>query len=372
MTRPAHIKVHLDAIQHNYRLAKSLAPGAQAIAIIKANAYGHGAVRVARALAADADAFGVACLDEAIQLRQAGIRQRILLLEGFFSTEELAEIDYHRLDMVIHSDYQLAAVLAHQPRNAWNIWLKLETGMHRLGYERADFERAYQQLLAAPQVNEIVFMSHFACADERGDGMTRQQLAYFREVTGQYPQHAISLANSPAVLDWPDPDQVRAARKGKSVRQGEWLRPGMMLYGASPLFTPNDASRQLQAAMTLASRVIALKHLQPGDSIGYGATYRCQRPTRIAVVAMGYGDGYPRHAQNGTPVLVNGQRCPLAGRISMDMLTVDISHLDSVSIGDPVVLWGPDLPSDEVARHCGTIPYELVTRLTARPPRFYD
>ncbi|OMH25902.1 alanine racemase [Motiliproteus sp. MSK22-1] len=357
MTRAATAQINLSAIKHNYRLAKSLFPGSKAMAIVKANAYGHGAVEVAINLASEADAFGVACLEEAIRLRAAGITNRLLLLEGFFDTSELQKAAELNLDTTIHSKHQLQQFLDSELGHPINVWLKLDTGMHRLGFSSEEFLQAYRHLANSNKVSELVLMSHFSRADETASNTTLDQVAQFKKTTADLP-NPISLANSPAILSWPE-------------SKGEWIRPGMMLYGSSPLDQDNDASRQLIPAMTLESEVIAVKTLKTGDSIGYGATYRCPGPTKVAVIAMGYGDGYPRQAKNGTPVLVNGIRCPLIGRVSMDMLTVDVSAIKDVSVGDSAVFWGQDLPLAEVAEFCDTISYELVTRLTGRAPLKY-
>ncbi len=358
MSRAAKASINLDAIRHNYLLAKQLAPGARAVAIVKADAYGHGAIAVARALAPIADAFGVACLEEAVSLRKAGIDHRLLLLEGFFCADELDTIDRLRLDIVIHSLHQLDQLEQARLKQPVRVWLKLDSGMHRVGLNPADFSAAYQRLQVCVQVAEVVLMSHFARADESDVSATRDQLSLFKQTT-EGMTAPVSLANSPAILSCP-------------ASHGDWIRPGMMLYGASPLETPNANSRQLRPAMTLSSEIIAIRDLQAGDPVGYGTRFRCERPTRVGVVAMGYGDGFSRHAQNGTPVLVNGQRCPLIGRVSMDMLTVDISNLPEAKIGDKVVFWGEQLPVEEVAQGCDSIPYELVTTLTSRIPREYN
>lgn len=357
MTRPARAIVNLSAIKHNFRIARSQAPKAKAVAMVKANAYGHGAVEVARALSSEADAFGVACLEEAMELRDAGINKPILLLEGFFDQQELDVIDQLRLDVTIHSQYQIDQLLAHPLQRPLKVWLKIDTGMGRLGFLPDQFRAAYQQLQQPDKVAEIVLMTHLARADETQSNSTADQVALFHSLTDSL-QHPISLANSPAILAWPQACV-------------DWIRPGMMLYGASPLDKQNPVSSQLQAAMTMESAVISLKDFKAGDGIGYGAQFQCSHATKIAVVAMGYGDGYPRVATQGTPVLINGQRCPLVGRVSMDMLTVDVTDLDEVNCGDKAIFWGESLSVSEVAEHCGTNAYEMVTRLTGRAKRHY-
>ncbi|GGO87298.1 alanine racemase [Marinobacterium nitratireducens] len=358
MSRAARASIDLDAIRHNYRLAKSQAPAARAAAIIKAGAYGHGAVAVAGALKAEADAFGVACIEEAIELRDAGIEQPVVLLEGFFEADELEYIARHNLWTAIHSPHQVEALARAQLPAPVNVWLKMDSGMHRLGIEPENLRATYDRLRSLGQVAEITLMSHFACADELDLETTRQQIACFdRAVEGIDAPH--SLSNSPATLAWPEAHR-------------DWLRPGLMLYGATPFLVEQEQAARLEAAMTLTSEIIAIHDLQPGDAVGYGAGFVCERPSRIATVAMGYGDGYPRHAANGTPVVVNGQRTVTAGRVSMDMMTIDITDIPGAGIGDRVELWGKQLPVSEVAVHCSTIPYTLLTCLTPRVPRVYE
>ncbi|UTW12618.1 alanine racemase [Marinobacterium rhizophilum] len=352
MSRAAKASIDLAAIRHNYRLARSLAPNARAAAIIKANAYGHGAVKVAQALAAEADAFGVACIEEAMELRDAGIKQPVVLLEGFFDADELDYIARNGLWTAVHSEHQIDALAAADLPSPVNVWLKMDSGMHRLGIPPRDFHAAYTRLRALPQVGEITLMSHFACADDLAQDTTERQIAVFDQaVEGIDAPH--SLANSPATLAWPQ------ARR-------DWLRPGLMLWGATPFEVAQDEAAKLQPAMTLSTEIIAIHDLDVGDAVGYGASFICQRPSRIATIAMGYGDGYPRHAVSGTPVVVNGQRTVTAGRVSMDMMTIDITDIADAKIGDVVELWGRQLPVSEVAQFCSTIPYTLLTCLTRR------
>ena len=358
MSRAACATIDLDAIRHNYRLAKALAPGAKAAAVIKADAYGHGAVPVAQALQAEADAFAVACIEEALELREAGIRIPILLLEGFFDAEELPTIARQQLWCVIHSYQQIAALQQARLPKPINVWLKLDTGMHRVGISPEDCRSAFGTLRGLPQTGQVALMTHLACADDLQSDATARQIARF-DAGSAGLDAAASLANSPAILAWPQAHR-------------DWLRPGMMLYGASPFGHPQENADLLQPAMTLSSRLIAIRDLQPGDTVGYGATFRCDRPSRIGTIAMGYGDGYPRHAINGTPVLVNGQRATLAGRVSMDMLSVDLTDLSDARVGDPVELWGKNLSLNDVAGKCDTIPYTLVSGITRRVPRRYQ
>lgn len=358
MSRKVRADIHLQAIVDNYRLARAQAPQARALAVVKANAYGHGAVPVARALADEADAYGVACIEEALQLRAAGLTQPVVLLEGFFDADELPVIAREGFWPALHSEHQLQWLEQADLSRPVPIWIKVDTGMHRLGFAPEAVPAVVARLRACPHVGELVLMTHFARSDEPEAGMTERQLACFEQLAGRLGL-AASLANSAAVMAWPEAHR-------------QWLRPGIMLYGATPFEQAQPVADQLQPAMTLSSEIIAVRELAPGETVGYGATFRCQRPTRIGTVAMGYGDGYPRHARNGTPVLVDGQRTCLAGRVSMDMLTVDLTDLPQAGVGSRVEFWGRQLPVAEVARWCDTIPYTLLTGLTPRVPRCYD
>ena len=357
MARPTRALIDLAAIENNYRLAAERAPAAKTLAVVKADGYGHGAVEVAGALAPYADGFGVAGLEEALDLRQAGIANPILLLTGFFAASKLEDLVRHRLDTVVHCREQLEMLLAARLDGQLRVWLKMDSGMHRLGLAPESFGDAYQRLRTARQVSAIVLMSHFARAGERDSEFTGRQIDTFRHWTEGIEEHT-SLANSAAVLAWPE-------------SHGDWIRPGIMLYGISPLDRPTAAVARLEPAMELVSEIIAVRELPAGAAIGYGGRYVCDRPTRIGVVAVGYGDGYPRHARDGTPVLVNGRRARLAGSVSMDLVTVDLEGLESVEVGDPVELWGKALSAREVAEACGTIAYELFTGVTSRVPRDY-
>jgi len=362
MARPTFAQIDLAALRHNYRHAKALAGGGKALAVLKADAYGHGAVAAAQALAAEADAFGVACIEEALELRAAGIKNPILLLEGFFEPAELALIDEHQLWTVIHHREQLQLFLNARFTRPVTVWLKLDSGMHRLGLPPEDYRAAYTQLRHCAHCGELVLMSHLARADELRCDYTVQQLAVFERCVGGLPE-ARSLANSPATLAWPD-------ARGQAER-GDWIRPGFMLYGWSPLDQIHPAVGELRPVMRLSSALISIRELAAGEPIGYGARYVCERPTRVGVVAIGYGDGYPRHAMNGTPVLVNDKRSRLIGRVSMDMLTIDLTGMPGARIGDPVELWGPSVSILDIARASDTIAYELLTGVTRRVPRRY-
>lgn len=357
--RPARALIDLEALRHNYQLARELG-GARALGVIKADAYGHGAVRCAQALGELADGFAVACIEEALELREAGIAAPIVLLEGFFEASELALIAEHRLWCVIHSAWQLEALERTALARPIGVWLKLDSGMHRVGFHPAEYRAVHQRLQASGKVEQIVLMSHFARADELDCPRTAEQLAAFRSARGELTA-PISLCNSPALLGWPQLLPPQAT---------DWVRPGIMLYGVTPFEQPQAQADRLQPVMTLESKIIAVRELPAGEPVGYGARFVAARPTRVGVVAMGYADGYPRHAPNGTPVSVDGVRSALIGRVSMDMLTVDLTDLPQAGLGSRVELWGREVPLSAVAEAAGTIPYQLLCNLK-RVPRSY-
>jgi len=345
--RPARARIDLDALVHNCRIARQLG-GARVLAVVKADAYGHGAVMCASALDTEADAFGVACIEEALALRRAGIKAPILLLEGFFHADELPLIVEHRLWTVVASRWQVQALadftLAARPVTAW---LKLDSGMHRLGLSEAEFRHAYAQLVALVHIEIPVLMSHFARADEADHPRTLEQHAAFTRATAGLPGQT-SLCNSAALLGW---SQVR----------GDWARPGLMLYGANPLYPQhNQGTAALRPVMTLQSRIIAVRELGAGEPVGYGAQSVTPRPMRIGVVALGYADGYPQRAPNGTPVLIDGTPGQLLGRVSMDMLTVDLTDHPQADLGSVVQLWGTHPGISALAATCHTSAYSLL------------
>jgi len=358
MARPSHMVVDLAALIHNYQWACQLAPKAQTMAVVKANAYGHGAVACATALQPYAPAFGVACIEEALALRKAGIHKPILLLEGTFSPDEVAVAAEEDFWVMIEDPIQVDAILHARVSKPLNVWIKVDTGMHRLGLSPQRVDGYYQQLLASPNVSEdMVFATHFASADETSNNFTVDQVERFMETANRF-KHPISLANSAAIMAWPE-------------AHGDWNRAGFMLYGNSPLDVEHPSSKGLKPVMQVRSAIISLRQINTGDAVGYAQQWRAQRPSVIATVAMGYGDGYPRNAPSGTPVAVNGQRASIVGRVSMDMITIDVTDLNDVKVGDSVCLWGKGLDINEVARHAGTIGYELMTRVTQRLPIKY-
>ncbi len=359
--RPARALIDLQAFRDNYRLAREVG-GARALAVVKADAYGHGAPQCAAALADQADGFAVAMIEEALQLRGAGIRAPILLLEGFFEADELALIAEHELWCVVHSTWQIEAIERAAVSRPLRVWLKLDSGMHRVGLHPAEFQQGHRRLLASGKVAKVVLMTHFARADELDHARTAEQLALF-EAAREGLAAEVSLRNSPALLGWPQlfPRQ----------RPSDWLRPGIMLYGATPFAQAHALADRLRPVMTLESKIIGVRELPAGEPVGYGARFVSERPTRVGVVAVGYADGYPRHAPNGTPVSIDGQPSRLIGRVSMDMLTVDLSDLPQAGLGSRVELWGKAVSVSQVAALAGTIPYQLMCNLK-RLPRTYS
>lgn len=347
--------VHLAALQHNLACVKKLAKGAAVQVMVKANAYGHGLLVVANALS-QADAFGVATLEEALELRKNGIVKPIVLMAGFFDPEELPLILQHDLTIVIHEFYQLQMLEQARPNKPISIWLKVDSGMHRLGFPPHEIAALYSRLSQQPWIKKpFGWMTHLADADNPANNTTLAQLACFTNTVGHLPG-AKSIANSAAIVSWP---QTHA----------DWVRPGIMLYGVSPLIDDMGSHLGLKPVMTLSTQLIAIHSLKCGDAVGYGGTWVCPQDMPVGVAAIGYGDGYPRHAQNGTPVLVNGYPCQLAGRVSMDMITIDLRNAPTAKIGDRVTLWGENLPIEYVARKAQTIPYELFCNLTSRVAR---
>jgi alanine racemase len=354
-SRPIRACITPDAILNNYRLAKQYAPQAQAWAVIKANAYGHGQWRAVEALRGEADGFALLECENAVALREAGVRQPVLLLEGIFSARDARAVVEHRLTSVIHCLDQLELLVGNGQFSApLSIYLKLNTGMNRLGFTAATLSRALEMLRSVPA--DITLMTHFAEADgERG---VAWQLANFREMIGDW-KGRVCLGNSAAILAHPE-------------THGDWVRPGIMLYGASP-FADRDAEMiGLQPAMALESAIIGVQELAVGDRVGYGGTFAADQPMRIGIVACGYADGYPRHAPTGTPIAVMGRRTRTIGRVSMDMLACDLTDIPEAGIGSPVTLWGNGVagtvPADEVAAAAGTIAYELFCALAPRVP----
>lgn len=352
MSRPISAQIDLNALKHNLSRVRQYAKHSRVMAVIKANAYGHGLIHVAKAFN-DIDAFALLELEAAIKLREAGIRQPILLLEGFFSRADLALIDQYRLDTVIHHEDQIAMLSDLRTERKINIFLKINTGMNRLGFTPQDGYKAIDALRNLYQTGKITLMTHLACAD---DPATYQeiidQLSSFTNTFFTTNLH-YSLANSAAIIQYPQAHQ-------------QWVRPGIMLYGGSPLIHKTAAELDLQPVMTVSSKIIAVQQLNTNDKVGYSGIFQANQPMQIGIVAAGYADGYPRHAPTGTPIIVNNQRTRIVGRVSMDMLAVDLTGITNAVVGSPVILWGKQLPIEEVAKAAGTISYELFCALSSR------
>jgi len=350
MPRPIQARIDLSALERNLHVARRLT-SARIMAVIKANAYGHGLLRTAEALSA-ADGFALLNIDDAVRLREARFRQVLLLLEGVFSADDLPLLAEYDLAAVLHSPHQLAMLDAYPRRGSLSLWLKINSGMNRLGFTPEAVPAVMAQLKAHPAVRDVTLMTHFANADV-AEGVSIQ-LERFNTLAASYNMPR-SLANSAALLRYP-------------ATHGDWVRPGIMLYGSSPFADKSAHELGLRPAMTLSSEIISVREINSGEQVGYGGMYRADRWMRIGVVACGYADGYPRHAPSGTPVLVNGQRTHTLGRVSMDMLSVDLTALPDAVVGSRVILWGEGLSVDDVAHAAGTISYELLCALTARVP----
>ena len=358
MLRKTEAYIDLDAIRANLALAGSLAPQSQSIPVIKANAYGHGMRRVAAALQDRAPAFAVATLDEALELRADGIPNTLLVLQGVTGIDACREAAAHQLTPIVHAQEQVDHLLAADVRLP--VWLKVDTGMHRLGIAPPDCRDTYRRLVDAGNDVQVV-CTHFACADEPDNDATARQIECFASATRglDVPR---SLANSAGIMAWPS-------------SHAEWNRPGYMLYGNSPLpglpQGDDGLASGLRPAMTLKSEIISIREVPTGESVGYGARWTASRPSVIGTVAIGYGDGYPRHAANGTPTWVNGRVAPLAGTVSMDAIAIDLTQHERIAVGDRVELWGNNVSLNEVADKAGTIGLQLVTGVSNRVPRVY-
>ena len=352
MSRPAWVIIDLAALHHNFSRVRILAPSSKIIAVVKAEAYGHGLIRIARALQ-QTDAFGVACLEEAIALREAGIRQAVILLEGPYAAAELHDIDRLQLDMVVHHSDQIVMLEQYKARTPIKVWLKIDSGMHRLGFDLNDVKSSWSRLQACTAVHrEINLMTHMANASNPESPMTLTQLQRFNETCAGMTG-ARSIANSASMLAWP---QTHA----------DYVRPGLMLYGVSPMDGGNASDHGLLPVMSLQSTLISVRQVAKGEPVGYGADWFCPEAMPVGIVAIGYGDGFPRHGRTGTPIIVNGKRAQIIGNPSMDMITVDLRNVPGAKIGDPVELWGKSLAVEEVARHASTIPYELLCAVHKR------
>ncbi|WP_457913718.1 alanine racemase [Candidatus Gillettellia adelgis] len=341
------------ALRHNLQQVRQKAPNSRLIAIVKANAYGHGLLETAHTLQ-DADCFGVARINEALILRSGGVVKPILLLEGVFSAAALSMLVANKIETVVHNNEQLETLEQAKLASPVHVWMKLDTGMHRLGVRLEQAEVFYQRLCACRNVEQPVnLMSHLSCAEKPGSHDTLKQIACFKQFACGKPGQR-SLAASSGTLLWPN-------------EHNQWVvRPGIILYGVSPWDSINSHQCQLLPAMTLQSNLIAVRDHRAGESVGYSGTWVSQRDTCIGVVAIGYGDGYPRNAPTGTPIWLNGREVPIVGQVSMDMLSVDLGPRATDKVEDKVVLWGPNLSVERIAAYTSTSAYELVTRLTQR------
>ncbi|MDH2997804.1 alanine racemase [Pasteurellaceae bacterium LFhippo2] len=366
--KPATATINGSALRHNIELIKSLAPNSKICAVVKANAYGQGIRRVIKNLEDRVDAFGVARIKEAFSIQESGYAGKIVLLEGFFDREELLKTLSRRFDTVIHCIEQLELLeqvaqewLAEKEKGFWQrktkiyfpvtVWLKIDTGMHRLGVHPEQVANFYQRLTVCPLVEKVNFVSHFSRADEPDCGYTEKQIAVFEDVSKDYDVER-SISASSGILYW-------------QQAHYDWVRPGVIMHGISPHNKP-ITDLGFRPVMTLSSSLIAVRSHKAGEPVGYGGYWVSDRDTKIGVIAIGYGDGYPRNSPEGTPVLINGRKVPIVGRVSMDMMTVDLGADSTDKVGDEVILWGENLLIEEVAEAIGVINYELITKLTPR------
>lgn len=348
----ATAKINLSALKHNFSVLKQQSTNSKVIAMIKANAYGHGSIAVAQSLN-EADAFGVACIEEAIVLRKAGITQPILIMSAFLTAEQLKEVQDYQLSLVIHNEYQLKLLEDSPWLHAISVWMKIDTGMHRLGFTLEESPEIFQRLQKCSNIRKpFGVMTHFADADNSQKETVDQQLQKFNQLVKNWSCE-ISLANSAAIL------------MKKNTCTG-WIRPGLLLYGVSPVLNTVASQFNLQPVMTLSAKLVSKKIIKKNEAVGYGGTWICPEDMLVGVVSIGYADGYPRHAKNGTPTLVGQKECPLIGRVSMDLLTIDLRNATDAKINDEVILWGEDLPVEIIAKSAETIPYELLCHVGNR------
>lgn len=360
MPRPTRVCIDLQALHANVDRIKQHTP-ATLMAVIKADAYGHGALAIARSLQSAVEKFAVSSVDEAIELRDSGIQTPILVLEGVFATDEISLAVEHQLELVVHQPQQINWLIASPQAKHLPLWIKVDTGMHRLGFNLMQAQEVLAQLRDANVTTQLQLMSHFASADQPNSALTQTQIRRFdhmRQVLqAEFGAIPASMANSAALLALPN-------------SHFEWVRPGLLLYGVSPFRQKQPI--ELLPVMTFESQVIAVREIEAGESVGYGHSWTANAKATIVTVAAGYGDGYPRNAKSGTPVLINGQRAKLVGRVSMDMISVDVTDLSNIEIGSHVELWGKSLDVNEVAYWADTIGYELVTRMPPRVPKVYQ
>jgi alanine racemase len=358
MIRSAHALIRLESLTHNLNLIRSYAPNAKVMAVVKADAYGHGLIKTAQALN-QSDAFAVACINEALTLRSAGILHPIICLQGFANQQELRDFSNSNIQAVVHSEHQIALLRSEKLKQGLCIWLKIDTGMSRLGFSQEEAQTVYQQLVNCSNVSKIRLMTHLANADILDEASTYRQQANFDQAIAGIEGCERSIANSAASFAYPK-------------TQRDWIRPGLALYGISPF--QNEQSHpdvsELKPVMSVRAPVIAIKQVKQGDRIGYGGSYTCPQDMRIGIVAMGYADGYPRSLEKTVPVSVRGRLCDVLGRVSMDMITIDLSDCDC-EIGEHIELWGDDVPVADIAEAANTITYELLCRIAAHVRREY-
>lgn len=354
MSRNTVARIDMAALRHNLGVVRRMAPDSRVASVVKADAYGHGIRRVAQALR-DSELLAVATVGELRTVRDSGWLGRLLLLEGFSGPAEFDEARALNAEVVVHQEAQLDLLEQRGNGAGQRLWLKIDTGMHRLGFPAADIPELHARVSRLSGPLEPVLMTHFACADEADNPMTLHQAALFDSLTEGIPGER-SLANSAAVLNF-------------SQTCRDYVRPGIMLYGVSPIAGRTGADHGLRPAMTLSCKLLAVNECAAGETVGYGATYACPEDMRVGVAGIGYGDGYPRWIRNGTPVWLNGRRAPLAGRVSMDLITIDLRGHEDAAVGDEVVLWGAELPVEEIAAMNDAIPYELICGVTGRVSR---
>ncbi|HSW71774.1 MAG TPA: alanine racemase [Gammaproteobacteria bacterium] len=348
----AYITIDIPALRHNFQRVKTLTAGRFVLAMLKANAYGHSIEHIAKALP-EADAFGVASLAEGLQIRSAFVKQPVVLMQGVLDQDELDQAILHNFDLVIHQAFQIEMLQRRPEINSLSVWLKINTGMNRLGFEPEEAVHRYQALQNCSIVKKpIGLMTHLAQADNLNSPATVKQLQLFQTLTKNLAGPC-SIANSAGILGWQE-------------AHADWVRPGVILYGVSPFAGTSGMNYDLWPVMTLSTHLIAIQQLRKGEQVGYGGTWTAPTDMLIGVAGLGYADGYPQFAKTGTPVLVQGTRCPLVGRVSMDMITIDLRDHPHPKIGGTVTLWGTKLPIETVSQHCDTSPYELLCRVTTR------
>ena len=357
MINQAVAEIDLSALKHNLAIVKKTAYQSKVMAVIKANAYGHGMYQVAQALI-DADAFAVARVAEAVELRDANIKGPIVVLAGFNTASELTICNALELDVVIHCEQQIELLNKANFDKPLTVWMKINTGMNRLGFDPADVTSVIHRLELNQNIRQpFKLMTHLACADDMCSDATANQVTLFDELVSNTIGEQ-SITNSAGLLAW-------------SYAQRHWVRPGIMLYGGNPFSNKAAEDNGLKPVMTFKSNILAIHRVKKGQSVGYGGAWIASKTSLIATVGIGYGDGYPRHASMGTPVLINKQHAYLVGRVSMDSISVDITECENICIGDDVILWGNGLPIEDVAKASDTISYDLMCGVTERVPRRY-